>query len=307
MERLIETALTPGHFVSYNANFSFVSGLRTVERELAKLIRTDPTQAVVLYETFLAGCYEKAEEIDDSSGSFGQFVDELYCGWIKARQAAGADPAETATRLLRWMEADPYGFCYDLEKDAAKVLNRAGLAAFMTQIRERFDKKASHANGIHRPWETEEPQDHRVGGTGRPHHGSRRSDGSVPRSCRGSSTLRDNDPRGVGAAARPMGHFTRSEPAGPAARSLAPGVDVWGEVVSSYLADTNILVRMSVPQDLLSAVAKAAVKTLKRQAARVCVAPQTWSSFGRSRHAPDPPKGNGTWRMSTDESPKTRW
>ncbi len=46
---------------------------------------------------------EKAEEIDDSSGGLGQFVDDLFRGWIIARQAAGADPDETATRLLGWM------------------------------------------------------------------------------------------------------------------------------------------------------------------------------------------------------------
>jgi hypothetical protein len=104
---------------------------------------TDPAQAVSLYDTFLAGCYEKAEEIDGSSGSFGQFVGELCCGWIEARQAAGADPDETAARLLAWMEGDPYGFCYDLEKEAAKAFNRAGLAAFVKQIRERFDAAAT--------------------------------------------------------------------------------------------------------------------------------------------------------------------
>jgi hypothetical protein len=143
MERVIETALAPGRFVSYDIAFSFVGDLETVEHEIAKLIPTDPDQAVALYETFLAGCYEKAEEIDDSSGSFGRVVDALYCGWIRARQAAGADPHETATRLLRWMEDDPYSFCYDLEKDAAKVLNKAGLAAFVKQIRERFDAAAT--------------------------------------------------------------------------------------------------------------------------------------------------------------------
>jgi hypothetical protein len=37
------------------------------------------------------------------------------------------------------MEADPYGFCHDLEKDAVKVLNTAGLTALVNQIRERFD------------------------------------------------------------------------------------------------------------------------------------------------------------------------
>jgi hypothetical protein len=34
-------------------------------------------RAVTLYELFLAGCYEKAEELDDSSGGFGMFVEGL--------------------------------------------------------------------------------------------------------------------------------------------------------------------------------------------------------------------------------------
>jgi hypothetical protein len=143
MERLIETALAPGRFVSYHATFSFVSKLEAVEHQLAKLIRTAPAQAVALYETFITGCHEKAEEIDDPGGSFGQFVTELYGGWIKARHASGADPDETATRLLRCMEDDPYGFCSHLEKDAAKVFNTAGHVAFVKMIRERFDAAAT--------------------------------------------------------------------------------------------------------------------------------------------------------------------
>lgn len=137
-ERLIETALMPGRFVAYNASFSFVRGLEAVEQRLAKDLSMDPAQAA-LYETFLAGCYEKAEEIDDSSGSFGQFVGELHCAWVKAGQAAGARPNDIATQLVAWMEADAYGFCHDLEKGAAKVLNTAGLTALVNQIRHRFD------------------------------------------------------------------------------------------------------------------------------------------------------------------------
>ncbi|HEY3045416.1 MAG TPA: hypothetical protein VGJ39_15405 [Vicinamibacterales bacterium] len=98
--------------------------------------------------------YEKAGEIDDSSGSFGDFVGQLHCGWIKARQAAGADAGETATRLLAWMEADPYGFCHDLERNAAKVLTKTGLAALIKEVRERFDKagtiKPTPAGSFHR-------------------------------------------------------------------------------------------------------------------------------------------------------------
>jgi hypothetical protein len=99
-ESNIETALAPGRYVSHNANYDFVRGLEFVEQQLQGLIPTESIPAIALYETFLAGCYEKAEGIDDSSASLGQFVDDLSRGWIISRQAAGADPDETATRLL---------------------------------------------------------------------------------------------------------------------------------------------------------------------------------------------------------------
>ena len=86
IEHEIELALNPGAFIPYGASFSFVSELDEVAAKIAKLISSDPARAITLYETFLAACYLKIEELDDSSGSFGQFVDELYCGWIKARQ-----------------------------------------------------------------------------------------------------------------------------------------------------------------------------------------------------------------------------
>ena len=85
----IEATLRPGQFIKYKAGWDFVS-------DLEKLERTDPARAVRLYETFLAGCYEKAEEIDDSSGNLGMFVESLYRGWMEARQAADADPDELA-------------------------------------------------------------------------------------------------------------------------------------------------------------------------------------------------------------------
>jgi len=142
MEHEIELGLGPGAFIPDRECFSFVSELDEIAAKIGKLTRTDPARAIALCETFLAGCYEKAEEVDDSSGSFGQFVDDLSCAWVKARQAAGADPDETATRLIAWMDDDPYGFCYHLEKDAAKAFDKVGLAAFEKQIRARFDAAA---------------------------------------------------------------------------------------------------------------------------------------------------------------------
>lgn len=139
VERQIERALRPGRFIADRARFSFVGDLEAVQEQVAKRIDTAPAQAVALYEAFLAGCYEKADEVDDSSGSLGMFVTSLYCGWVQARQAAGAAAEETATRLLEWMDHDPFGFCYQLEREVAKVLDAPGLAALARQVRTRLD------------------------------------------------------------------------------------------------------------------------------------------------------------------------
>jgi len=151
LEHEIELALNPGVFIADRGCSKFVRDLDEVSAKIAELVDTAPARAVALYATFLAGCYEKAEEVDGSSGDFGQCVDELFCGWIKARQADGADPDETATRLLGWMDDDPYAFCYGLEKDIAKVFDKASLAAFVTKARARFDgamKTKPGADGV---------------------------------------------------------------------------------------------------------------------------------------------------------------
>ena len=108
IENEIELALSPGSYIRDRACFSFVSSLVEVAAQIAELQTTDGARAAGLYETFLAGCREKAEELDDSSGSFGQFAKDLICRWIKARQASGAGPDDTAATLLVWMDNDPY-------------------------------------------------------------------------------------------------------------------------------------------------------------------------------------------------------
>lgn len=151
MDGMIEEAFQPGRFIHYNGGYSFVGDLRRAADEIAKLVASEPARAVVLYETFLAGCHAKAEEIDDSDGELGTFAGGLFCGWITARQAAGADGGETAKLLLKWMDADPYGFCNDLELSAVKVLDRAGLEAFEQQVRSRFDKECGALSERKRP------------------------------------------------------------------------------------------------------------------------------------------------------------
>ena len=151
MDSMIESALQPGRFVGWDEGFSFVSDLSRLEREIAKLVASEPARAVALYETFIAACNEKAEEVDDSDGEFGTFAGGLYCGWIAARLAADADRVETARLLLEWMDDDSYGFCNDLELSVVKVLDRAGMEAFEGEVRAHFDKECAALGEQKRP------------------------------------------------------------------------------------------------------------------------------------------------------------
>ncbi|MGC9969937.1 MAG: DUF6880 family protein [Bryobacteraceae bacterium] len=143
VERQIELAFQPGVYIHDRMCFSFVSGLEAIAADIAKLVIAEPARAVALYDTLLAGCHEKAGELDDSSGSFGQYVGGLICGWILARQAAGADADKTAGRLVAWMDDDSYAFCYRIEADVARAFDQTGLAAFEKQVRSRFEAASS--------------------------------------------------------------------------------------------------------------------------------------------------------------------
>lgn len=146
----VETALRPGQFIDWRMESTFTSDLHAIAAQIDQLVLTNPQRAVRIYESFLAGCYEKAQEIDDD-GYFGQFVEALYCGWVKARQTAEADPDKTAGLLLDRMENDPHGYAYQLEREAVKVLDKAGLAAFERAVRILFEANGSTGQA-HRRW-----------------------------------------------------------------------------------------------------------------------------------------------------------
>jgi hypothetical protein len=136
---MIESALQPGHFIAWNQENAFVEDLEGTEREIAAMVANDPQRASSLYETFIAACFLKADQID-SEWEFRRFIAELACGWIRARQAAEASAESTARTLLSWMDRDDYGFFNDLGSDAAKVLDGPGLAAFEKEVRGRFEE-----------------------------------------------------------------------------------------------------------------------------------------------------------------------
>jgi hypothetical protein len=71
--------------------------VEAVAARIEQLAQNDPGHACGLYEAFLAGCTAKANELDDSSGCFGQFAGDIICGWIGARCAAGINRDEASS------------------------------------------------------------------------------------------------------------------------------------------------------------------------------------------------------------------
>lgn len=136
----IERALDLGQFISYNQSWDFVRKLEDTKDRLDALVKNrEAERALGLYEMFLSGCYDKAEEIDDSGGNLGMFFGQLFCAWIKARQKAGCKADETVQYVLKWMDNDDYGFCYDIEQDIAQVLNKAGFQLFRKHFQDQFE------------------------------------------------------------------------------------------------------------------------------------------------------------------------
>ena len=143
---VIAEALELGDFISYKESWGFIDNLKSAKEKIDRVVEAgDAKRSVSLYEMFLSGCYEKAEEIDDSSGSLGMFFEELFCSWIKARQKGGCVAEETVHQILKWKDNDGYGFCYNIEPALIKVLNRKGLSVFEICIKSRFDEGFSAA------------------------------------------------------------------------------------------------------------------------------------------------------------------
>lgn len=70
----IEDALRLDTFIPYDRASAFIDDLERVKDKIDILLENRKVkQAVYLYEVFLSGCYEKAEEIDDSGGNLGMF------------------------------------------------------------------------------------------------------------------------------------------------------------------------------------------------------------------------------------------
>jgi len=136
----IENQLMPGLFVRRDEMLGFTADLDRLNERLVALVRKgEAERAMRLYEILLAGIYAKIEECDDECYLPMSFA-SAFRGWIKARHAAGRPAEETVSQILNWMKNDNYGFCYQIEKEVVKVLDRTGRRLFIAHFQGLVDK-----------------------------------------------------------------------------------------------------------------------------------------------------------------------
>src|ERR1035441_909180 len=144
----IENELMPGQFFRWDEVSELTDGLERVHEQVQALVKSgEAARAVRLYEILLTGVYAKIEEADDEC-DLAMLFHRLACGWIRARQAAGLPGEETIRQLLNWMKNDNYGFCYEIEKEAIKALDRKGRQLFIGHFQQLIEKSLpAPANG----------------------------------------------------------------------------------------------------------------------------------------------------------------
>lgn len=137
LEHAIERALRPGDFIRRGASRSFLAQLERVRKRIECRVEADPDDASRLFDTFVAACHSKADELDDSYGDFSTFVESLFVGWARADAATGRDAVDFARAVCDWIERDPYGFCSRLERELAPALNEAQCRSLTEEVEAR--------------------------------------------------------------------------------------------------------------------------------------------------------------------------
>ena len=67
----LEDVFAPGRFIADQATFQFIHDLEAAIHPIVYLRDTEPQRTVRLFEIVLAGCYLKAEELDDTDFGMG--------------------------------------------------------------------------------------------------------------------------------------------------------------------------------------------------------------------------------------------
>jgi tetratricopeptide (TPR) repeat protein len=138
----IERALACGEWVHDREMQSYIDGVTAVKKRVDSLVRKgESLRAIPLYVVFMAGCEAKMEDTSAEGIEIEMVFKDLFFSWIRARQKAQCDDAETVRQMLRMIDKDDYGLCRDIEDDIAANVKGSVFDLFVSAIYARFEKE----------------------------------------------------------------------------------------------------------------------------------------------------------------------
>lgn len=144
-ETRIESVMDFGHYISWGDNSGFVDELSGLLVGLESLAKVQPTEALPLFEIFIAASLTKASEIDDSSGSLGMFMDDLFVAWTRCCVVVDLPVGEFLRKIAHWQKVDDYGLSHDLEKTVIPALSIKYSQALCKSLEEKGAGGDRHA------------------------------------------------------------------------------------------------------------------------------------------------------------------
>ncbi len=136
-EDRIAIAVGFGEFISWREISAYTEGLSNVQTELDEYSKHKPSDALPIFEIFIAACLVKAGEVDGSRDNLSIIVDDLFLGWARAAGASGMSGEEFVRKINHWMNVDDFGYCYDLESKVIPALNQNFILALQKSLEDR--------------------------------------------------------------------------------------------------------------------------------------------------------------------------
>lgn len=147
----IESALCLGQFVHWRQRKEFFSELSLAKSTIDTLRSSGlANDAAHLYEIFLAGSFEKANEVDDSDGDFAFWIRDLLSDLVESLQEGEHPPDKIAAKIVGWIDKDEYGFTDYFDNELFKVGNIDTIAAMRKMLESRSLCKLDAVKGQNR-------------------------------------------------------------------------------------------------------------------------------------------------------------
>ncbi|MBI3534781.1 MAG: hypothetical protein HY072_04770 [Deltaproteobacteria bacterium] len=143
LEKHIENALLFGSFIAWNETSMFCNELSRTLAEVTEYAEKNPQEGLGLLELFMGGCLTKAQEIDDSDGDLGMFMDDLILTWTRCCEAASMIGEEFVRKLAHWEKVDDIGYCSDIETKVIPALSKRFASALESTLLKRLETPES--------------------------------------------------------------------------------------------------------------------------------------------------------------------